>query len=79
MGILDAPITLGTQQHRFESKTLRKEPHPWSVTARGAKVVTKFTLSSDISSQYLMLYFCFKLVMLGYQAIVQQLVAVVVN
>ena len=54
---------LDTQPHVFESKTLRKEPHPWSVTARGGRIIAIIALGSDILSQYLMLYFCFRLLL----------------
>jgi hypothetical protein len=46
--ITKAPITPGTQPQSVRRNTIKKEPHPLSITARGGKNIDKITLKSDI-------------------------------
>ncbi len=52
--IIKAPITPGTQAHNVSRKTIKKEPQPLSITAKGGKKIANKTLKKLIS----VLVFC---------------------
>ena len=42
-------MTPGTQPQSVSKKTINNEPHPWSITAKGGKMIASKTLNSDIT------------------------------
>ena len=55
--MMSAAITPGIQPKQVSKNTIRIEPQPWSITARGGNKIAKSTLISDIVSQYLVCCF----------------------
>ena len=47
--IINAPITPGIQPHKVRRKTIMKEPHPWSITAKGGNMIASITRRQDIN------------------------------
>ena len=43
-----APITPGTQPQRVSKKTIKNEPQPLSITAKGGKKIANNTRNTDI-------------------------------
>ncbi len=46
--ITKAPITPGTQPQQVSNKTIKTEPHPLSITAKGGKKIANITRKQDI-------------------------------
>ena len=43
-----APITPGTQPQQVSNKTIKTEPHPLSITAKGGKKIANITRKQDM-------------------------------
>ena len=47
--IINAAITPGTHPHNVSRNTIMKEPHPWSITAKGGNMIASITRRQDIN------------------------------